>query len=249
MPRYLFTGTVLPERALLTLSWEVKKFIHISTGNTGRAQVSILLNQVAAWIEADQRWDIFDLRNVVRNLIQTHLSMIGFIRGFAYDLAIARVLCPEENVDHVFGIDIACIPDRGKDLNLQTELERLCPLTSGPLGIFIDRCFSDLVSAMKHADDTGFYCYRAIESLRHHCASKCGLEDSDRAIQWTKFRELAKCTEDEIRQIKSAADPIRHGKPAESGALDRAALLVATWAVVDRYLAAALGENKMGQIS
>lgn len=95
MPRYLFTGTVLPERALLTLSWEVKKFIHISTRNTGRAQVSILLNQVAAWIEADQRWDIFDLRNVVRNLIQTHLSMIGFIRGFAYDLAIARVLCPE----------------------------------------------------------------------------------------------------------------------------------------------------------
>jgi hypothetical protein len=33
---------------------------------------------------------------------------------------------------------------------------------------------------MKHANDTGFYCYRAIESLRKHCAVLHGLSADEK---------------------------------------------------------------------
>ena len=239
MPQYLFTGTVLPEHAQITATWEVRAFTHLSTGSAGRAQVRILLNQVAAWIETAHVWDIFDLRNVVRNILQSHLSMIGFIRGYAYELEITRVICAEESVDHVFGIDIPCISDRGTGSDLQAELDRLRPLTAGLLGIFVNRCFSDLVSAMKHADDTAFYCYRAIESLRHHMAGRYGLQDADRASQWAKFRELSQSSEIVLRELKAAADPLRHGNNADVSPLDRAATLTTTWKIVDAYLNAA----------
>jgi hypothetical protein len=107
---------------------------------------------------------------------------------------------------------------------------------SGPSGIQIHRCFVDLISAIKHADDTGFYCYRAIESLRHHCAATHSLTGREKAAQWAKFREVSQTTLDEITPIKEAADGLRHGESDGAGASDRSALLAKTWSIVDRYL-------------
>jgi hypothetical protein len=78
--------------------------------------------------------------------------------------------------------------------------------------------------------------YRAIESLRHHCATVHGLSTADKAKQWEKFREVSKSTEETLRYIKAAADPLRHGEPATAKAEDRAKLFMETWSVVDRYL-------------
>ena len=89
---------------------------------------------------------------------------------------------------------------------------------------------------MKHADDTGFYCYRAIESLRHHCAAQNSLSNADKPRQWEKFREVAGCTKDTLRAIKEAADPLRHGQPVGATSDGRAKLFTATWGVVDAYL-------------
>jgi hypothetical protein len=49
----------------------------------GVAKVSVVLNQVAVWIESDHEVDIFDLRNVVKNLVQSHLDMVGYVKGHA----------------------------------------------------------------------------------------------------------------------------------------------------------------------
>ena len=89
---------------------------------------------------------------------------------------------------------------------------------------------------MKHADDTGFYCYRAIESLRHHCAAVHGLAAADKPIQWGKFREVSGCDEQTLRAIKVAADPLRHGEAVVAVDADRVRLFASTWDVVGRYL-------------
>jgi hypothetical protein len=89
---------------------------------------------------------------------------------------------------------------------------------------------------MKHADDTGFYCYRAIESLRHHCAANHSLTERDKSTQWQKFREVAGCEEQLVRDIKLAADPLRHGEAVGISSQDRAALFTKTWSIVDGYL-------------
>jgi hypothetical protein len=89
---------------------------------------------------------------------------------------------------------------------------------------------------MKDADDTGFYCYRAVESLRHHCAALNGLLDAEKAKQWEKFREVSGCEEDTLRAIKAAADPLRHGEPTDITSEYRTQLLTHTCGVVDAYL-------------
>jgi hypothetical protein len=89
---------------------------------------------------------------------------------------------------------------------------------------------------MKNADDTGFYCYRAIESLRQHCILKYKIDPEEKAEQWQKVRELATCDEATLRQIKAVADPLRHGEVVKVTSSDRAELFVKTWDVVDAYL-------------
>lgn len=234
MEPYLFHGVVRPERAQLSLSFELG-FTHVSSRVAGVARVSIVLNQVAVWIESDHEWDIFDLRNVVKNLVQGQLDMIGFIKGYAYDLEVTRALNQTRGVNLVFGIDIPCLRERGKNIDLDAELIKLRNKMIGPNGVYLNRCFNDLVSAMKHADDTGFYCYRAIESLRHHCAAIYGLSSTEKSTQWKKFREVTGCDEDTLRSTKESADPLRHGENTGITSDNRGALLMSTWDVVDAY--------------
>jgi hypothetical protein len=235
MEPYLFHGVVLPERAQLSLTFGVK-FSHLASGITAEAQVSVVLNQAAVWVESEHNWDIFDLRNVVKNIVQGHLAMIGYLKGYAYDVEITRVLSRERRIDYVFGIDIPCVVNRNPNIDLNEALLRLREKTTGENGVFLHRCFDDLVSAMKHADDTGFYCYRAIESLRHHCASLNGCREASKAKQWETFREVAVVEEKSIRSIKLAADPLRHGEPGAVATIDRAELFNSTWGIVDAYL-------------
>ena len=235
MESYLFHGVVLPERAQLSLDFELTFSHHASTVQA-KAKVSIILNQVAVWVDSDYNWDIFDLRNIVKNIVQSHLAMIGYLKGYAYDIEITRVLSLERNIDYVFGIDIPCVANRNPPVDLNLALSTLRDKTYGDDGVFLRRCFVDLVSAMKHADDTGFYCYRAIESLRHHCASLNGLRNTNKAQQWQKFREVAEVSEESIIVIKRTADPLRHGEPETDVTIDRAEIFNATWIIVDAYL-------------
>lgn len=235
MEPYLFHGVVLPERAQLTLQFSIG-FKHVVSEVDAEARVSILLNQVAVWVTSAHDWDLFDLRNVVKNIVQGHLAMIGYLKGYAYEFEISRVLHIARGIDHVFGIDIPCIAKRNETIDLDAALLSLREKTIGPHGLLVNRCLSDLASAMKHADDTGFYCYRAIESLRHHCAATFSLSEADKTKQWEKFREVAKCDEAKIRLIKSAADPVRHGNIYGVTSTDRAGLFVNTWDIVDGYL-------------
>lgn len=235
MEPYIFHGVVLPERAQLSRQFAVG-FTHFTSGIEADAKVSIVLNQVAVWVNSEYEWNIFDLRNVVKNIVQSDLDMIGYYKGYAYDFQITRVLNQSRNIDWVFGIDIACLVERNKLVDLDSELTKLHNKLLGPNGIFLTRCFNDLVSAMKNADDTGFYCYRAIESLRHHCSSIHGLSLLEPAAQWAKFRTVAGCDEETLRAIKQAADPVRHGQVAGLTSKERDVLFIQTWDVVDGYL-------------
>lgn len=212
------------------------KFSHVSSGAYAEAKVSVILNQVAVWVNSEHEWNIFDLRNVVKNLVQGHLVMLGYLVGYAYDLEITRVLSPERQIDFVFGIDVPFLAARAEGKNINDELVKLREKTVGEKGLLLSRCFNDLTSAIKNADDTGFYCYRAIESLRHHCAMAKGLKDAGKAAQWSALREFSGVNETSLRTVKEAADPLRHGELGGIPAISRDELLKLTWEIVDAYV-------------
>jgi hypothetical protein len=238
MEPYLFHGIVLPERAQIARLQFGVGFEHLESGIRSQAKVSIILNQVIVWVDGEHDWNIFDLRNVVQNIVQSTLAMAGYLLGYAYDFEVTRVLNQSRGIDYVFGIDIPCLAQRPKPEDMNEALMRLREKASGLNGILISRCFSDLVSAMKHPEDTGFHCYRAIESLRHHCAAQNGLASASRKTQWQKFHEVSGCSEETVRRIgNSAATALRHGEPAATSEDERVALFTGTWDIVDAYLA------------
>lgn len=235
METYYFQGLVIPERAQLSYGFSME-FEHVGSGHSATVAVSILLNQVSVWIDTEQEWDIYDLRNTVKNIIQTQLSLVGYLRGLSYDIEITRVINRPRNIDFVFGIDIPCIAERYQEIDFEAKLIELQQKVVGQKGIALHRCFNDLSSAMKNAEDTAFYCYRAIESLRHHCAVLNGLSNSSDSQQWDKFREISGCEKSKIMNIKAAADDPRHGKISSLTGEDRKNIFVTTWDIVDAYL-------------
>jgi hypothetical protein len=168
------------------------------------------------------------------------------LTGHAYDIEVTRVLNKVRNIDYVFGVEIPCISELRVLEDLSQKLNSINSICYGTAGILINRCFGDLVSAMKNADDTAFYCYRAIESLRHHCASLNGLTNSKKEIQWSKFREVAKCEKQAIMDIKAAADPLRHGGITPVSSEDRAALFRKTWSIVEGYIEHCMARTNRG---
>jgi hypothetical protein len=235
MEPYLILGVVRPERAQISLQFSIT-FSHFASGFEGEATVSILRNQVAVWVKSEHEWDVDDLRNLVKNIVQDHLAIVGYLKGYAYDLELTRVLNQSRGIDNVFGIDIPCLAKRGESIDLRAAFPELSKRMEGPNGVYLNRCLTDLSLAMKHGDDTGFYCYRAIESLRLHCAVLNGLIDAPKLTQWEKFREVSGADEETLCFIKLAADQPRHGNISVVKDEDRVNLFTKTWDIVDRYL-------------
>ena len=235
MIKYLFEGLILPERAQLSLT-STLQFKHATTGISADSRISIILNQVAVWVDSNTEWDIFDLRNIVKNIVQNEIAIIGYLKGHAYEVEIRRVLQTDLGIDYVFGIDIPCITERNKSINHTEKFISLHAKAMGSEGIFLHRCFNDLMMAMKNPADTGFYCYRAIESLREHCTTKYNINTNNLSRQWEKLREVAKCDINTIMFIKEKADPVRHGGYISITSEVREELFLRTWDVVDAYI-------------
>jgi hypothetical protein len=97
-----------------------------------------------------------------------------------------------------------------------------------------------LAASIKYPDDTPFHCYRAVEALRIHCAASQKLTVS-KAEEWAAFRTASASTETELKWLKDAADPLRHGDLTEMSGESRAEVFKKTWEIVDRYLAGIAG--------
>ena len=191
MYSYLLTGKVLPERAQISFSITG---VHLQIGDEEIGiGVNIFFNQVAVHISTTREWDIFDLRNLMKTFLLNQLATVGYLKGYAYEMEITRIYSQEFNVDYVFGIEIPCLEQRGKSIDLTVALPDLLKKTSVHLGVFVNRCLTDLALSMKHADDTAFYCYRAIESLKQHCAIRTNLQSTKDAEQWSLFRKISGC--------------------------------------------------------
>jgi hypothetical protein len=233
---YLVEGSVIPERAQVSVQIPPFGITHFVTGYNATATVRIILNHVLVWIDTDESWDVYDLRNMVLAMLQYELALVGFVKGFAYDVDVRRVVNRDLGVDQVFGIDVPVIAERNSDVDVSAAVEMIRRHTAGHEGVLLHRCFNDLRQALRNADDSGFYCYRAIESLRHHCAIRYGIAARNKTAQWEKLREVTQAAEATLRIVKTFADPVRHGALGTITDSERAEVLKTTWDLVDAYL-------------
>jgi hypothetical protein len=235
MEPYIFHGLVLPDHVKLSV-WDYFEFTHPSSGAVGRAKMSIVDNKIEVSVESDHPWKIYDLRNVAKYIVQSHLAMYSYLTGNVHEFSLTRVVSPSRGIDHLFEIDIPCIAELRKSVDVQEGMRKIKEKYATPGSMLLNRCFKDLASALNDADDTAFYCYRAIESLRLHCGVVHGIPETNKKAQWAKFHELAGCSEASVRVLEEAATPLRHGGVTGITDEEGALLYVNTWAIVDGYL-------------
>jgi hypothetical protein len=230
MPQLNFSGIVHPERAILSVSTVRSQILGPSGTQIATISLNIQNNQISAVVESDEP-NVLTLRNIVRSEAEFLTNIAGFLFGFGYDVEITKVVGPELAPTYVFGIDIPVLANRAQGRDINVLVNAMAPLYFGVDAVFLRRFLSDLSIAIKRPDDTAFYCFRAIESLRH----SFGPELSE-AGQWKAMAQGVGSSKSEMEPLRAKAFPARHGIPPPVSDEERQALFLFTWKIVEGYI-------------
>ena len=234
MRRFFFSGVVHPERLGLTLGTIDQVLASQDGTKLGDMKFSIQNSQITAVMEwENDSEEIFTLRNILKAFVEPILNITGFLKGYAFDIEITTVFESDLKEIRVFNNDIPALAERNKTRDL-TEAKNIYPLCSGPEGSYLRRCLGDLNMAMKHADDTPFYCYRALESLKQYFGFVNGIT-GDRE-QWRSMATALGGKEEDVTPIKDLAFPARHGIPDPITDQIRKDIFLLTWDIVERFI-------------
>lgn len=233
---YIFTGRVIPERAIISVG-EMEFLVGSINDDVpeGHLYVEIVLSQISArYLGSSEVKNLFSLRNLVEETVRFLLDAVGYYHGYAYNAEIIQVIRPFSAKKHVFGIDIPVL--KGLVEQAGISIHEIFT-TVVKCGNHLKESLSDVREAIKSPRDTGFFCYRAIESLKNCCADRNhGLND---AQAWSLFRQTYSIGKDDIMRIKHFADAPRHGNYTERIPMsdeDRAEIFVKTWKIITKFI-------------
>lgn len=234
MYHYSFFGKVLPERADVNISPLTVDFFHPDTNIKGKLTITIISSQVSALLITNEEVsNVYTLKNIIEDLIRFEVDMLGFLIGCGYDLEITSLITSPNVSTIVFGVGMHKLEQTKQDRLQQFDPFEILQLTSCKTGDYIRRAFSDLREALRVAKDTGFFCYRAIESFKQYFTNEFNIPEKD---AWVKLRETLDVHKDEIMFIKSFADSTRHGGNVYISGENREKILEKTWHITGKFI-------------
>lgn len=203
----------------------------------GELLVEIARSQVfAQFSTSGSVANIFTLRNLVEDAVRVLLDIAGYLNGYGYDADIIQYIAPKgaKPPRYVFGIDIPVLATSCTQAGVSANAV-LAALQKQD-GAYVRQALADVREAIKNPKDTGFFCYRAIESLKNGYAHRRVI-DAD--VAWEPFRKHYTLSKNTIMLIKSFADPVRHGDYAKIRPMsdsDRATIFQETWNIINQYI-------------
>lgn len=206
MERYELTGVVVPERVPLQqpIKFETT-FKQVASDVEIRASVNIESNKITVQVELDQEYNVYDLRNCIHDLVHRNISVIGYLTGRAHDVDIVRIVNSARGLDHIYGNEPSGVEPRAKGADVVSTMHSWVAHMVGEAGLQLQRALDDLHSALDAANDTAFYCSRALETLTLHCAMvhhiSLGESGKDKLARWVKFNSVAQTSKDELAAI------------------------------------------------
>lgn len=226
MNSYIFSGKVLPERANVSITPLEINMDAIDADISGIATVSIAVSQVSVVLNTNSDSSLLTLKNYMEYLVRTLIDAYGYLSGRGYDVEITSVVNPEGNYS-VFGVGIPELENSQNDRPL--SFQQL--LTAMAKSQHLHRALADLREAIKSPVDTGFFCYRAVESIRQNFKR----EEEDDAKSWESLRKSLLIDRSWIDKIKKFADTARHGDTPYISGKDRILIMQHAWKVIDRF--------------
>ncbi len=204
----MFSGIVHPQRALLELSDPISVEVHHrDAGIKGSATVSIYKNQVSITFRSNEKIpNTATLRNVMAQIASDVINCACLNAVVGYEVELISLNDVEENQTMVFGADIPGLSIKNDDV-VKVDILPLFRL-SGEQPLF-SRALEDFKLAIRHAADTGFHCYRAVESLIHYIENTQCIRDKKKAID--NLNESLNLNPECVERLRDLAGRPRHG--------------------------------------
>lgn len=131
----------------------------------GVVRYSISLSQVTAtFVVGRPVQNSYTLKNIVEDAIRVALDALGYTLACGYNLEIIQMIDSIGNPPVVFGVGIPAIENSAASAGV--KFENIVSIFVDRKGQYLQRCLADLREAIRAPKDTGFFCYRGIESLR-----------------------------------------------------------------------------------
>ncbi|MDR5657710.1 hypothetical protein RH831_11035 [Halodesulfurarchaeum sp. HSR-GB] len=228
---YIFYGEIRPHQANLDIPTELETTV--SKGkHPGQAKVFIEDSEVAVVYQLNVSLaDLHSFKNLIENLLQSIIDPICFITGRVLDAEISQVELPDGKAV-TFESNIPELADVEPDGKILDNMRRIMTLYDGESGTLLRLSLADYILAMKSHHETGFYCYRAIESIRQYFHT----DEQSKSDSWEALRETLSVDEDAIRDIKEFADPRRHGDYVELPGQTRKEMLLLTRDIIFDFI-------------
>ena len=178
----------------------------------------------------------FTLNSIVRQAEQSLLNAYAFVHGEMFEVDIVGIA--KEVMDREDGSLEFHYLDNTDDVvqgrEPRVSLEDIWELCQSDVGLYIRSALNDLRMALRNHTDGLFYCYRAMETIRHDIGRRYQLEDKNQ--QWERTRAILAVSREDIDIVKVHADALRHGEPMRyTGAQWRQAISI-TWNFVEAYM-------------
>lgn len=237
MAHWTFFGKLHPERIPISLGTPLEgKAVQPFTGFAFNFRLVVHSSQliVDLWFETGNL-DIFSLRNLAADIARSFADLVGYLNGLYFDVELHSAVEQATKSWQVFGIDIPVLAARRSAADREIKTDLLIAIGESPAA---DMVLSDFRRAMRDPIGSGFYCYRAIETMMQSMKMNDAEKD---AIGWEKLRSNLNVDRSAIDWIKRHADLPRHGKPSGISDADRATVFELTDEIIKRFHAFLLG--------
>jgi len=216
--------------------WHLEEPVEI-TFPDGRWQISLQGSQFHVLLDSPPIQDLATFLNEVLSVVQGVLDALGF------HLAVA--LRAEASSFVTQGNTLVLRRPTWEDLRQApnsppyVDDSTLSPFVhASASNSFARLALADLRAALEYPDDTAFYSYRAIETVRQSFLSGSTDTETERRKSWQTMRETLSLDRHSLDQVRDLAMPRRHGgaeRPGPSEAQRLQVLRVARH-VVSRFV-------------
>lgn len=233
MSNYVFTGKLIPELGNIRFNIFIPLHMHaVDAGLQFNIIISIFNSQISATVkDVNGSFDLQFLRNYVRDVIRVFVDTLNYIYGCGYDIQITTVIDVNTGQQTVFGAGIPELFEAQSERPL--AIEKVCSLAqNSPL---LCRALANLREAIRQPNDTGFFCYRAVESIRQYFYEpQNGKKDKP---SWERLRSSLRVDKSWIDALTEfhEANNQRHGKTPYMSGEKRVSAMQYAWKVVDRF--------------
>jgi hypothetical protein len=176
------------------------------------------------------------LKHMVTQAEEIVLNAIAFTTGTVFEVDVIGVIRDrDDRADgsfdfHYFDNVHDIIAERSASFDFR-QIWELCNTEDG---LPLRRCLNDLRSALKELDDSPFYCYRAMETIKGHIGHRFG-ETTDKR-QWEVMRKVLGLNRADLEVVKKLADPLRHGHLLNFEGSQWREIVRISWNVADAYI-------------